>query len=243
MNSNVKNRLPELLAPAGSAEAARAAVEAGADAIYLGGTMLNARMNAKNFTDGEMQDIIKYCHENGVFVYVTLNTAVYDRELSEALLYVGKLYIWGVDGLIVADLGLASLIRKYYPEFPLHASTQASGHSVACAEKLKSLGFCRMVCAREMTKTEIDSLCANSPIETEQFIHGALCVSQSGQCLASAMIGGILYSMIRDRKKGKSGCSCGCSHCKFACPTKQKMDEYAEKSGFSSEDDLKKRKK
>ena len=185
-----KEKLPELLAPAGSAEAARAAVEAGADAIYLGGTMLNARMNAKNFTDEEMQDIIKYCHENGVFVYVTLNTAVYDRELSEALMYVGKLYIWGVDGLIVADLGLASLIRKYYPEFPLHASTQASGHSVACAEKLKSLGFCRMVCAREMNKTEIDTLCANSPIETEQFIHGALCVSQSGQCLASAMIGG-----------------------------------------------------
>ena len=190
MTSNTIKKLPELLAPAGSAEAARAAVEAGADAIYLGGTMLNARMNAKNFTDGEMQDIIKYCHENGVFVYVTLNTAVYDRELSEALTYVGKLYIWGVDGLIVADLGLATLIRRFYPEFPLHASTQASGHSVACAEKLKSLGFCRMVCAREMTKTEIDTLCADSPIETEQFIHGALCVSQSGQCLASAMIGG-----------------------------------------------------
>lgn len=190
MNENKKSSLPELLAPAGSSEAARAAVEAGADAIYLGGTMLNARMNAKNFTDEEMRDVISYCHERGVFVYVTLNTAVYDRELSEALAYAGKLYVWGVDGLIVADLGLASLIRKYYPELPLHASTQASGHSVACAEKLRSLGFCRMVCAREMTKNEIDRLCADSPIETEQFIHGALCVSQSGQCLASAMIGG-----------------------------------------------------
>lgn len=190
MTENKKGALPELLAPAGSIEAARAAVEAGADAIYLGGTMLNARMNAKNFSDEEMQDVIKYCHQNGVFVYVTLNTAVYDRELNEALAYVGMLYVWGVDGLIVADLGIASLIRKYYPDFPIHASTQASGHSVACAEKLKSLGFSRMVCAREMNKTEIDRLCADSPIETEQFIHGALCVSQSGQCLASAMIGG-----------------------------------------------------
>lgn len=189
MNDNRK-ALPELLAPAGSIEAARAAVEAGADAIYLGGTMLNARMNAKNFSDGEMREVITYCHENGVCVYVTLNTAVYDRELAEALEYAGKLYVWGVDGLIVADLGLASLIRRYYPALPLHASTQASGHSVECAEKLQSLGFCRMVCAREMTKTEIDRLCADSPIETEQFIHGALCVSQSGQCLASAMIGG-----------------------------------------------------
>jgi len=190
MKENKRSSLPELLAPAGSADAAKAAVAAGADAIYLGGTMLNARMNAKNFTDEELQDIIKHCHSNGVLVYVTLNTAVYDRELSEALNYAGKLYVWGVDGLIVADLGLASLIRKFYPSLPLHASTQASGHSVACAEKLKSLGFCRMVCAREMTKTEIDRLCADSPIETEQFIHGALCVSQSGQCLASAMIGG-----------------------------------------------------
>ena len=188
--SSIENKLPELLAPAGSPEAARAAVEAGADAIYLGGTMLNARMNAKNFSDGELQEIIRFCHENGVLVYVTMNTAVYDRELSEALEYVGKLYVWGVDALIVADLGLASLIRKYYPEFPIHASTQASGHSVECAEKMKELGFCRMVCAREMSKSEIDRLCADSPIEIEQFIHGALCVSQSGQCLASAMIGG-----------------------------------------------------
>ena len=190
MNTTNTIKLPELLAPAGSPEAARAAVEAGADAIYLGGTMLNARMNAKNFGDEDMRQIIEFCHGHGTLVYVTLNTAVYDRELSEALDYVGKLYTWGVDALIVADLGLASLIRKYYPEFPIHASTQASGHSVECAEKMKALGFCRMVCARELNKGEIDRLCADSPIEIEQFVHGALCVSQSGQCLASAMIGG-----------------------------------------------------
>ena len=188
--NNDGKKLPELLAPAGSREAAIAAVRGGADAIYLGGTMLNARMNAKNFGDDEMRDTIAFCHENGVFVYVTLNTAVYDRELSEALDYVGFLYTAGVDGLIVADLGLASLIRRFYPMLPLHASTQASGHSVACAEKLRELGFCRMVCARELSREETDRLCAESPIETEQFVHGALCVSQSGQCLASAMIGG-----------------------------------------------------
>ena len=182
--------LPELLAPAGSREAAIAAVKAGADAIYLGGTMLNARMNARNFSDDQLWETVSYCHENGVSVYVTLNTAVYDRELDEALRYVGFLYVSGVDALIVADLGLASLIREYYPGFELHASTQASGHSVACAVALSGLGFSRMVCAREMSKTEIDSLCAESPIEIEQFVHGALCVSQSGQCLASAMIGG-----------------------------------------------------
>lgn len=183
-------KTPELLAPAGSYAAAVEAVKNGADAIYVGGTMLNARMNAKNFGDEELKSAVELCHNNGVMVYVTLNTAVYDRELDEALRYVGFLYTTGVDALIVADLGLAELIHKFYPEFPLHASTQASGHSPECAEALSKLGFCRMVCAREMTKTEIDRLCSESPIEIEQFVHGALCVSQSGQCLASAMIGG-----------------------------------------------------
>lgn len=183
-------RLPELLAPAGSFDAALSAVKNGADAIYVGGTMLNARMNAKNFDDTELARAVKLCHENGVYLYVTLNTAVYDKELDSALKYVGYLYTSGVDALIVSDLGLASLIHKFYPSFPLHASTQASGHSPACASALRDLGFCRMVCAREMTAEEIRSLCASSPIEIEQFVHGALCVSQSGQCLASAMIGG-----------------------------------------------------
>lgn len=183
-------RTPELLAPAGSFDAAVAAVDNGADAIYIGGTMLNARMNAKNFDDAELERVIKLCHSSGVYVYVTLNTAVYDKELDGALGYVGRLYTAGADALIVSDLGLASLIRSYYPDLPLHASTQASGHSPACAEALQKLGFCRMVCAREMTAEEIRALCAASPIEIEQFVHGALCVSQSGQCLASAMIGG-----------------------------------------------------
>lgn len=184
------NQLPELLSPAGSYEAAIAAVENGADAIYIGGTMLNARMNAKNFGNAELKSITEYCHERGIKVYVTLNTAVYDRELRDALKYVELLYVTGIDALIVADLGLAELIHRFYPNFPLHASTQASGHNVDCAVKLKEIGFCRMVCAREMTKEEVNRLCKESPIEIEQFVHGALCVSQSGQCLASAMIGG-----------------------------------------------------
>lgn len=185
-----KFKTPELLSPAGSPEAARAAVSAGADAVYLGGKLLNARINAKNFTDSELTATINFCHKNGVKTYITMNTAVYDKEISNALEYIDFLYKAGADALIVSDLGLARLITSKYPELPLHASTQASGHNTESAIALHKLGFSRMVCAREMSESEIISLCQNSPIEIEQFIHGALCVSQSGQCLASAMIGG-----------------------------------------------------
>ena len=185
MTDKIKRELPELLAPAGGKDAAIAAVNAGADAIYLGGKLLNARMNACNFTDDELSETVELCHKAGVRVYVTLNTAVYDRELDGAVKYAGFLYSIGVDALIVADLGLARLVREFYPDFELHASTQASGHSTACAAALKELGFSRMVCAREMSREEINGLCGESPVEIEQFVHGALCVSQSGQCLAS----------------------------------------------------------
>ncbi len=181
---------PELLAPAGSLEAAKAALYAGADAIYIGGRMLNARMNAKNFTDTELAECVKLCHSRGVKVYVTVNTAVYDKELKEAVNYLDFLYSVGVDALIISDLGLISLIRGRYPEMQLHASTQASGHSIECAKAFAQLGMSRMVCARELSRTEITELCKGSPIEIEQFVHGAMCVSQSGQCLASAVMGG-----------------------------------------------------
>ncbi len=185
-----KKRLPELLSPAGSFDAAVAAVKAGADAIYLGGRMLNARMNAKNFDDEQIAECVRYCHKYGVRVYVTLNTAVLDRELPEVIAYADMLYEIGVDALIVSDLGLVREISTRYPEMELHASTQASGHNAECAKIFKKIGFRRMVCARELSSHEIDSLCKDSPIEIEQFIHGAMCVSQSGQCLASAMMGG-----------------------------------------------------
>ena len=182
--------LPELLAPAGTFEAAKAALKAGADAIYVGGRMLNARMNAENFTDEQLRECVKLCHARGVKLYVTVNTAVYDRELTEAVAYIDGLYEMGVDALIMADLGLAALIKGRYPDMELHASTQASGHNAECAKVFKEAGFSRMVCAREMSREEIKRLCKDSPIEIEQFVHGAMCVSQSGQCMASHVMGG-----------------------------------------------------
>ena len=182
--------LPELLAPAGSFAAARAALFAGADAIYVGGRMLNARMNAANFTDAELSELVSLSHARGVRVFVTMNTAVLDREMAEAVAYTDFLYKTGVDALIVSDLGLVNAIKDRYPDMELHASTQASGHNADCARAFEKLGFCRMVCARELSKREIDGLVKDSPIEIEQFVHGAMCVSQSGQCLASHVMGG-----------------------------------------------------
>lgn len=184
------NRIPELLAPAGSPEALDAAIAAGADAVYFGGGSFNARMNAKNFVGDALADAIKKCRLYGVKTNITLNTLVHTREVESVLDYVHTLYTLGADALIVADLGAARLIRRYFPEIELHASTQAAGHCVAAAEELKKLGFSRMVAAREMSREDLATLCKNSPIETEMFIHGAMCVSQSGQCLASSLIGG-----------------------------------------------------
>ena len=128
-------KLPELLAPAGSPEAAIAALKGGADAIYLGGRMLNARMNANNFTDDQLSECIKTCHERGVKVYVTANTLILDRELDDYLRAAEDAYLSGADGLIVADLGAASLLRERIP-IPLHASTQVSGHNASAAAEL-----------------------------------------------------------------------------------------------------------
>ncbi len=186
----ISKKLPELLAPAGSPEAADAAIKAGADAIYVGGRFLNARMNAKNFTDEALSECIKKCHENGVRVYVTVNTAILDREMGEAVKYTDFLYGIGADALIISDLGLARAIKGRYKGMELHASTQASGHNALCAKEFYDLGFSRMVCARELSYKDTVELVNSSPIEIEQFVHGAICVSQSGQCLLSAVMGG-----------------------------------------------------
>ena len=185
-----KRKIPELLAPCGSYEALVAAIEAGADAVYLGTTMLNARMNARNFDRDTLIKAVELSHSRGVRVYVTMNTTVLDRQLRDALIQVEFLYKAGVDALIVADLGLAALIHKYFPDLPLHASTQASGHNLDGAKFLADLGFCRMVCARELSAQNIKYLAQNSPIPIEMFVHGAICVSASGQCLLSSFIGG-----------------------------------------------------
>ncbi|MBE6563876.1 MAG: U32 family peptidase [Ruminococcaceae bacterium] len=181
--------LPELLAPCGSPEAMKAAVFGGADAVYLGGSLFNARMNAKNFTDDALAEAVRFCHERGVRVYVTLNTLILDREMKQALEYAFYLYNIGVDALITADLGLSALIRRHLPDFELHASTQACGSTVKAAEAFASLGFSRMVCPREYSLSDLKTLTKASPIEIEMFVHGAICVCFSGQCLFSSMVG------------------------------------------------------
>lgn len=129
-------RLPELLSPAGSPEALRAAVEAGADAVYFGTSGFNARAGARNFSAAELRDAVGYCHENGVRVYLTLNTLIYDRELRDYLAAAETAYLAGADALIVADLGGAAALRRTFPDLPLHASTQMSGH---CADAARVL--------------------------------------------------------------------------------------------------------
>lgn len=183
-------RLPELLAPAGSPDALRAAVDAGADAVYFGAQSFNARQNADNFTPEELSEAIRYCRIFGVKTNIVLNTQLYTRELKEALKTAERLIILGADAFIVADIGFAALLHRYFPDFPLHASTQMSGQNVYSAKMLAELGFSRMVAPRELSLRDIKFLCEESPIETEIFVHGALCVSHSGQCLMSSVIGG-----------------------------------------------------
>lgn len=182
--------MTELLAPAGSMEALIAAVENGADAVYFGTTLFNARMMAKNFSRDEVENAVAYCHGRGVRCYVTMNTAILDRMMKDAMNQVDFLYRAGVDALIIADLGLAAEIRRSYPDFPIHASTQCSAHNIDGVRFLQKLGFSRVVVARELDRDNLKTVCEGSPVEIEAFVHGALCVSQSGQCLLSSFIGG-----------------------------------------------------
>ncbi len=184
--------LPELLAPAGSPEALFAAVAAGADAVYLGlaGSATNARVNARNFSLDELAFATAYAHGHGVKVYLTLNTLSFENELSALISLARDAAERGVDAFIVADLGLASLLSRELPDVPLHASTQAFAHSTLTADALYSLGFERVVLARELSGKDIRSVTEKSKAETEVFIHGAMCVSHSGQCLFSSLVGG-----------------------------------------------------
>ena len=182
-------RLPELLAPAGSPESLYAAVSAGADAVYLGG-LHSARAFAKNFDESELADGVRYAHLHGVRVYVALNTLLYDRELSDVLPYAARLAAMGVDAAIVADLGLMSLLHRELPELALHASTQAFIHNTRTADFYHGLGATRVVAARELSLPAISRLTADCRAEVEVFLHGALCVSHSGECLFSSLVGG-----------------------------------------------------
>jgi len=185
--------LPELLAPAGSREALRAAIDAGADAVYLGGKRFSARAYAANFGDLELGDAIGYAHSRGVRVYVTVNTLVADRELPGAGEYLVRLHEAGADGVLVQDPGLVSLAREVVPELPLHASTQMTVHTAEGVRGAAAQGFTRVVLAREVPLTEVREIVrqgAEAGIGIEVFIHGALCYAFSGQCLLSSFIGG-----------------------------------------------------
>ena len=180
---------PELLAPAGSAEALTAAVRCGADAVYLGLSRFSARAAAQNFTPDELAQAVSYAHARGVDVHLALNTLLRADELDEAVAAAGLAGEIGVDALIVQDLGLVRRLRAAMPAMPLHASTQLSCHTPAGVDLLREMGFSRVVLAREMTREEI-AACVGRGCEIEVFVHGALCMSVSGQCYLSAMLGG-----------------------------------------------------
>ncbi len=179
----------ELLSPAGSPEAVIAAVQNGADAVYLGLGDFNARRGAKNFSDEEFQKALRYCHIRGCKVYVTLNTLVGDREMERAINAAALASGMGADGIIIQDLGLVKALRDALPDIPLHASTQMSIHNLAGVEVAAEMGLTRAVLARELSLEQIKFITKHASIETEVFVHGALCFCYSGQCYMSAMIG------------------------------------------------------
>ncbi|MBQ9760366.1 MAG: U32 family peptidase [Clostridia bacterium] len=215
-----KHALPELLCPVGSPEALDAAIEGGADAVYLGGSLFNARMNAHNFNSDALRAAVLRAHTYGVKVYQTVNTLFTDREREDYLRTAREAYLAGVDALIVADLGGASAIHELIPSFELHASTQMSGHCADMGHELKKLGFSRMVIARETSAEDIETVVRNSPIEVEIFVHGALCVSHSGQCLFSSLVGG------RSGNRGECAQPCRLPYSCASCAKNQKRTPY-----------------
>ncbi len=180
----------ELLAPAGSMEAVQAAVQNGADAVYLGYGNFNARRNAKNFREEELAAAVSYCHLRGCKVYLTLNTLLTDRELPAAARTAAHANAIGVDAVLVQDLGVLRMLRQTVPDLPVHASTQMTVHSVDGAKQCADLGMTRVVLSRELSRDQIAYICQNAPIEIEIFAHGALCMCYSGQCFFSSVLGG-----------------------------------------------------
>ena len=201
--------MKELLVPVGNWESLEIAVKSGADAVYLAGKKFGARAFADNFTDTEMQDAIKYCHLYGVKIYVTVNTLVFESELEDVKKYIGFLHINGVDAVIVADIGLIAWIHDKYPNLEIHASTQVHNTNQEGIDYLTSLGVKRVVLAREMSLGEIEAI---NGVEKEVFIHGALCVCYSGQCLFS--------SLVMERSGNRGACAQPCR-----LPYKLKKDD------------------
>ncbi len=185
----MKNEL-ELLSPVGDFECLKAAVQNGANSVYFGGNLFNARASASNFDYDELEKAINYCALRNVKTHLTLNTLIKDSEFEDAVLLAKKAYELGIDALIVQDVGLAQFLMKLFPDLPIHASTQMTIHNLEGVQELEKLGYSRAVLSRELSIQEIEYICANSNIEIETFIHGALCISYSGQCFFSSMVGG-----------------------------------------------------
>ncbi|NQU54278.1 MAG: U32 family peptidase [Bacteroidetes bacterium] len=181
---------PELLLPVGNIESFYAALQGGADAIYLGLKQFNARGRAKNFTNSQLQPLLKEAKKRNVLVYITLNTVIKNSEISELLDYLHFLNLSRVDGIIIQDWGVYFLAKKFFPKLSIHASTQLGIHNSLGANYSERVGFDRVVLARELTLRELQTICKKSKVETEVFIHGALCYSFSGMCLYSSYSGG-----------------------------------------------------
>lgn len=207
----------ELLAPAGGQEALVAAVQSGADAVYMGFGAFNARRSARNFSDEEFRAAVFYCHLRGAKVYLTLNTLVTDRELPALAAQARTASECGVDAILVQDWGVLATLQKIIPDVPLHASTQMSLHTLSGVQEAARLGMTRAVLARELSRGEIAEICQKSPIEIETFVHGALCMCYSGQCEMSAVIG---------RRSGNRGaCAQPCRY-HYALVEEQRPGEY-----------------
>ena len=180
----------ELLSPVGDFECLKAAVQNGADSVYFGASLFNARASATNFDFDELEKVINYCALRNVRTHLTLNILIKDSEFKEAAMVAKKAYELGIDALIVQDVGLAQFLMKLFPDLPIHASTQMTIHNLEGVQELEKLGYSRAVLSRELSMQEIEFICNNSNIEIETFVHGALCISYSGQCFFSSMVGG-----------------------------------------------------
>ena len=209
--------MTELLSPAGGWEAMVAAVQNGADAVYMGFGGLNARRSARNFTDEEFRAAVAYCHLRGVKVYLTLNTLVTDRELPAAAQALQKASDMGVDAILIQDWGVWRLAREIAPDVPLHASTQMSLHTSGGACRAAELGLERVVLARELSRRDIAAITRDCPAEIEVFVHGALCMCYSGQCGMSAVIGG--------RSGNRGACAQPCRY-QYALVEEKRPGEY-----------------
>lgn len=181
---------PELLAPCGDLECLKAAVQNGADSVYLGASGFNARARAKNFDYETLKQAIVYAKLRNVKVHVTLNILIKNEEFEDAIKLALEVYNLGADALIIQDLGLIEYLVKNYPEIPVHASTQMTVHNLSGVKQLENMGVSRVVLSRELSINEIKNICDNTNVEIETFIHGALCICYSGQCLFSSIIGG-----------------------------------------------------